>query len=170
MLISPSARVSSIFAEKKSFSYSKHTKMNTDFWEDTGTVEWSLKPGVTRKDAYEDLHVHPKDYELGCKQATITTMLAGSDFDQIVQDDNVRDGDWIPGDWGYIKNPDPNPSAGEEGQNMIYLGRGKFWGIASGATIRTLKEWYEHVESWDGKADLKNWRRRPSYELKKTKP
>jgi len=76
---------------------------------------------------------------------------------------------WIPGDWGYIDNTDPNAASGQEGENVIYLGKdpglneglftldnlefrqnARFWGhvIAVGDRIRTLEQWFAFVESW----------------------
>ena len=151
------------FASKNRFSYAtKDYKFNSDFWDDESDgPERAPKTGVSLKDADADLHVHPEEYALGCKQAAVITMRAGSGYSQLVTDENVNDQDWIPGDRGYIKNPKVKPNhPGEEGQNLIYLGRGQFWGAIDGKTTRTMKEWLAQVNSW-GVAQLQSWRERP---------
>jgi len=161
------------FAEKNTFAYAaKDYKYNSDFWDDsTEGPEKPPQPGVSLKDADADLHVHPEEYALGCKQAAVITVRAGSNYSQIVKDENVSDHDWIPGDWGYIENPKVKPGhPGQEGQNLIYLGRGQFWGAIDGKTTRTMKEWLAQVYSWDGVANLLSWRKRPILGVSKTKP
>jgi len=161
------------FAEKNTFAYAaKDYKYNSDFWDDsTDGPEKPTKPGVSLRDADADLHVHPEEYALGCKQAAVITVRAGSNYSQIVKDENVSDHDWIPGDWGYIENPKVKSGhPGQEGQNLIYLGRGQFWGAIDGKTTRTMKEWLAQVYSWDGVANLLSWRKRPILGVSKTKP
>lgn len=161
------------FAGKNRFQYAtKDYKYNPDFWDDDSDApERAVKSGVDPKAALADLHVHPEEYALGCKQAAVLTMRAGSNSSLIVKDENVSDRDWIPGDWGYIKNPKVKPDhAGQEGQNLIYLGGGQFWGAIDGKTTRTMKEWLAQVYSWDGVAELQTWRKRPILGVAKTKP
>jgi hypothetical protein len=160
------------FAEKNTFAYAtKDYKFNSDFWDDeSDSPERAPKPGVSLKDADADLHVHPEEYALGCKQATAITMRAGSNYSEFATDENVNDYDWIPGDWGYIANSNVKPGhPGEEGQNLIYLGGGLFWGAIAGKTTRTMKEWLAQVNSW-GVAQLQSWRKRPILGVSKTKP
>ncbi len=104
--------------------------------------------------------------QIACWFATKLTMLAGGG--QYVR----RHLDiWIPGDWGYIKNmkyhnlgknyeerskiwlnsakggsPD---NAGYEGENIIYVGHGKWWGhISSKNTIKSLTTWQQDMKKW----------------------
>jgi hypothetical protein len=160
------------FAEANRFQFDPgKTRMNPDYWEETDAPEWALKPGVSREEAYKDLHKHPEEYALGCKQATSITMFAGSGFSEIVEDLNVRPGDWIPGDWGYIRNIGTGKiDPGEEGENIIYLGSGRFWGLSNKKAIRTLDEWFNQVKAWNGAAEIKNTRKRPIISRVKAKP
>ncbi len=70
--------------------------------------------------------------------------------------------DWVPGDWGYIVNglyldaglddaefKKRGGKAGEEGENIIYVGAEKFWGFPAGK--KTLVGWRVAVESWNKK-------------------
>jgi hypothetical protein len=153
--------------------------VNEKYWEYMGDTEPRLKDESKRKEAYLDLHEHPLDYELACKAGTAMTMQAGSGSAENVPYNNVDESDWIPGDWGYIKNtgkkPHPgdewlakyrniilkNPRAGEEGQNIIYLGKNQFWGLSKGEPIRTREEWFNQVKDWNGAAEIENWRKGP---------
>jgi len=73
---------------------------------------------------------------------------------------------WIPGDWGYITNSDPNPKPYLEGENIIYVGgqagtipagnfdlqfkdfykNAIFWGHGGGQ--QTFEQWYKKVDDW----------------------
>ncbi|HVP53549.1 MAG TPA: hypothetical protein VMU45_01035 [Candidatus Eisenbacteria bacterium] len=151
------------FARENKFKFSAgEVKMNTEYWKNEGAREWQPKKGVDPREAYQDLHKHPEDYELGCQQATAMTMRAGSDFAKMVEDQGVPASDWIPGDWGRIKNTGNGPVAsGEEGENVIYLGDGQFWGLSNKKAIRTGDEWFNQVKEWNGAAAIEDWRRRP---------
>jgi Protein-glutamine gamma-glutamyltransferase len=157
------------FAGGNSFRFASSgskVKMNPEYWEDTGTVEWRLKDESKRKEAYQDLHVHPEEYAMGCKQAAVMTVQAGSGQMDISKDDNVPPLEWIPGDWGYIKNTgSDSPDSGEEGENIICLGNGKFWGVSNHQQVRTLHEWYDQVKAWDGAAEIEGFRKGPKVGL-----
>jgi RHS repeat-associated protein len=72
-----------------------------------------------------------------------------------------KDTDWIPGDWGYIKNNVDKPKAFQEGENILYLGGSfstgdafktekNFWGLRSeGGFKDSLNDWQKRVSSWD---------------------
>jgi len=73
----------------------------------------------------------------------------------------IEDAAWYPGDWGYIKNEQPNPPQGLEGENIFYLGGcfeedygifkdspDTFWGHPAGR--KSLQQWLTVVEGWDG--------------------
>jgi hypothetical protein len=53
---------------------------------------------------------------------------------------NVPGNNWVPGDWGYIRNTDEVSHGifGFEGHNFIYLGRGKFTDYYDSTPERTL--------------------------------
>jgi hypothetical protein len=55
---------------------------------------------------------------------------------------------WIPGDrGGFINVQQTEPQTGEEGENVIYLGAGEFWGHGGGT--RTEEEWFREIDGWD---------------------
>lgn len=76
------------------------------------------------------------------------------------------EGDFIPGDWGYIYNdahqfhrsmreagiPDRSGKPwihGTEGENIIYVGELGFWGhFEPGNTYKPLEKWMKLVGSW----------------------
>jgi hypothetical protein len=56
---------------------------------------------------------------------------------------------WIPGDWGYIKNTNWRQgtwSRGLEGENIIRVFRGFFWGHPVG--VKPLAEWLNVISGW----------------------
>lgn len=150
------------FARANKFSFTTgETSVNPDYWNDTGGVEHGMKEGVESKDAYDDLHKNPDKYELECKEAARLTMRGGSGFFE-TKDENVKPDDWIPGDWGYIKNTGTGKMVmGEIGENIIYLGNGLVYGLSNNKQIRTMQEWFDAVKSWNGAAEILNWRKRP---------
>lgn len=57
---------------------------------------------------------------------------------------------WVPGDWGWIKNTD-NASSNElcaEGSNVIYGGGGKFVNYYADGPLRTLDQSLKRVYGW----------------------
>ena len=57
---------------------------------------------------------------------------------------------WIPGDWGYMINPNAPPGdVLHPGQNLIYVGGGRFYGHPPGA-VMTWGEWQAAVAHWNG--------------------
>lgn len=60
--------------------------------------------------------------------------------------------DWIPGDWGWIKNQSGHEDTeGGEGKNIIYVGRGLFSGGYRGDKGVELREYLKYVWSWGWK-------------------
>ena len=57
---------------------------------------------------------------------------------------------WIPGDWGWIKNTDDESAEdfGFEGCNIVYIGRGKFVVYYESDPDRTLDEALVRVYQW----------------------
>jgi RHS repeat-associated protein len=56
---------------------------------------------------------------------------------------------WIPGDWGYIENTNWRQgtwSRGLEGENIIRVFRGNFWGHPVG--VKPLAEWLNVISGW----------------------
>jgi hypothetical protein len=77
--------------------------------------------------------------------------------------------DWIPGDWGYIWNPSnpdspynqallnknlARPPRFEEGENIIYLGADKYWGVGAGVP-QSLSDLCNWVGGWAGYDETK---------------
>lgn len=61
----------------------------------------------------------------------------------------------IPGDWLYITNEKHDGTPFLEGENIIYLGNEIYWGVGSGKPEKSLNSWKKIVESWNGKASLR---------------
>jgi len=74
---------------------------------------------------------------------------------------------WIPGDWGYIRNTDPDAPRPRAGQNVIYIGGSEqgttglftedlntfmshayFWGHRDGQGKMTFQQFFNIVEGW----------------------
>jgi hypothetical protein len=158
------------FASKKRYKFAAGAgfRMNPAFWDVSGGT-FKPQAGVDPLAAIQDLNVHPDEYAIACLAATKLTMFGGAKS-QIVQDNGVADSDWIPGDWGYIKNtkfPAAGGEAGLEGENIIYTGKGKYWGhFGPGLEYKTLQEWFTQVKGWGpprgaGEARIEGSRRRP---------
>ncbi len=155
------------FAAKKQYAFGAGSamKMNPAFWEKVGD-KWKVKSGVNQADAFKDLNINPQEYAIACQAATQITMIAGSGNSPMKRDSGVIDSDWVPGDWGYIKNMKftGNPSdVGLEGENLIYVGYQNFWGHFTGTnTYRILQQWFDQVKSWNGDAKILDHRDRPA--------
>jgi len=103
-----------------------------------------------------------KPFVAACLSATETVMMGGGG--QLYYDDlpKLKDKkemiashkrDWVPGDWGYIKNLSKKPKAGLEGENIIYLGNKLFW--AHFGNIKkpvTYEQMFAKVKAWNKKA------------------
>ncbi len=156
------------FAGKKRYGFAAGAdfRMNPKYW-NIGGGKFAPKPGTDPWAAIDDLNVHPEKYAIACNAATNLTMRGGS-RSALGQDDGVADTDWIPGDWGYIENTKfpPGGQVGLEGENIIYTGKGKYWGhFGSGLDYRTLDQWFDEVKSWHQGAAIKSSRRRPTVGL-----
>ena len=132
--------------------------MNPAYWEHDATG-WHVKPGVDRKTAINDLNENPGEYEIGCLLATKLTMEGGSKSPVLIRETGAADDDWIPADWGYIKNTKFSGGYGLSGENIIYTGKDLFWGhFGPGNTYKSLADWFADVESWDGAATINTHR------------
>lgn len=154
------------FASKKKYSFGAGAefKMNPTYWNVTSS-SWDLKPGADRQKAIEDLNIHPEEYKIACLAATSLTMEGGGKS-PVTEDTGGNDLDWIPGDWGYIKNtkfPAAGGTPGLEGENIIYVGKDKFWGhFGPGIEYKTLAEWFAQVKAWNGEAKTLDSRQFPN--------
>ncbi|MGD9535600.1 MAG: DUF4157 domain-containing protein [Alphaproteobacteria bacterium] len=156
------------FAAQKKYTFASVTgfKMNPQYYTwDTATMSWAIKPGANRQEAWNDLNVHPELYAIGCKAARDLTQAGGSGGSPFIDMPSSDEGDWVPGDAGYVKNT--NFPQGKDiaylGENIIYTGEGKFWGhLSDQNTYRTLDEWKKKVESWDGGSSVDTERELPT--------
>ncbi|MDH3523542.1 MAG: hypothetical protein OES32_08135 [Acidobacteriota bacterium] len=160
------------FASKKKYAFNVTEKRNATYWQRGGPTGWELKPAPSgtsleewRKKAHADINVNPDDYEMACNQATRVTMEGGAGA-PFKTNTASSDSDWIPGDAGYITNTafvSGVSPPGTEGENIIYTGKDKFWGhLEKANTYRTLQEWFDVVEAWDGGARKETHRLYPS--------
>lgn len=139
--------------------------MNAEFWVIHPDGTFDVKPGVNPQKARDDLNKHPEAYAIACEAATKLTMLGGSKSEALRGDYGNADDEWIPGDWGWIKNvnyPATGGIPGQEGENLIYVGKDIFWGHTSSPNpYNTYDLWFEKVKSWNGDAKLQDWRNYP---------
>ena len=139
-------------------SYGSPSVYNSAYWNSDLTTKGSSAAAVL------DTVVGTFRYVAGCHDAVYLDMLGGilsahvndaqflSEYDQTAKngplthfgslldrDDNVAWNNWIPGDRGYITNPDPktHDQGGFQGHNMVYVGGGKF-SDAFGGTPESL--------------------------------
>lgn len=160
------------FASKKKYGFGAGAgfKMNPDYWEVTAK-DFKLKKGADADEALRDInnpkHVgDPKhEYMLGCFAATVLTMIGGAQAAAIDEKSSADPDDWIPGDWGYIKNvkfPKTGGKDGLEGENLIYVGKDLFWGhFKPGLEYHKLSEWIDEVNHFEPptEAELQSVRR-----------
>ncbi len=136
-------------------------KMNPEYFQRNESGKWEPKSSWLK--AAEDVIFNPSgfEYEIACAPLTHSIMVAvnGSENMQLKIPIYDRD-DWVPGDWGYIENTahiEGKTPAGREGQNLIYVGGGQFWGHPAGR--KTLNDWICYIlKEWNGKPELQNWR------------
>jgi RHS repeat-associated protein len=129
-------------------------------------------------DAIADMWSNPQLWGMACYNAARYTMLRGislalgkEDFNsaakagRVLTKRSVRDleHDWIPGDWGYIRNPsrDEREDA-REGENIIYLGRDQFWGHGGDPPIQELGTVQGNRGGTGWLGVVNSWGRRPA--------
>jgi hypothetical protein len=153
------------FASKKRYAFAAGVdfKMNPAYWTVGGPHGYERKPEVDVGEAIDDLNVNPQKYEIACLAATTLTMVGGA-RSLLKEEPTSSDTDWIPGDWGnimntkFVRGTDP---VGNEGENIIYTGKGMYWGHWPGEMYKSYDTWFKQVEGWNGGAALKPARRRP---------
>ncbi len=190
--------------------------VNNEYWIMRELSEQEEKMGLSgialksanAYNAIKDIWIHPEKTCVACRFASRIVVLRGvsravttSVFDALMMKNPVfqgegilptrnvpagQDWNWIPGDWGYIKNTAQNPNPILFGENIIYLGgartmdsstfrtSGRFWGHWPCSTlpctvgenqsvrIKPLESWISGVQSWGGNlpngAELKTYR------------
>ena len=92
---------------------------------------------------------------IACLHATQACFYAGmGEYDPSLRFTRPPDR-LIPGDWVYLDNRTANTTPGLEGENLIYMGKGEYWGHLSGTrTIRPLGYWKSQMQSWEGGTGL----------------
>jgi hypothetical protein len=155
------------FANQKKYSFASVSgfKMNPAYYNvDFSTGKWSLKSGVDKQTAWDDLNVNPQLYAIGCAAATDLTQAGGSKGAKFADKPTSDEGDWVAGEAGYVENTKFPKGAdiGLLGENIIYTGSGQFWGHFTGSiTFRTLAEWKKMVASWHGGSKVDSKRELP---------
>jgi hypothetical protein len=150
------------FASKKKYDFAAGaaSKVNSKYWD--GPLK--LKDGANPVEALNDLNIHPKEYAIACLAATTMTMVGGaqSNYIEAATSDSK---DWVPGDWGYIRNTKFSGKAddvGLEGENIIYVGKDSYWGHFTGTnTYRSFEQWFNEVTGSNGGAETRGSRRFP---------
>jgi len=145
------------FAGKKKYGFGAGSgfKMNPDYWVVTPT-DFKPRDDVDPLEAIKDINKHQGDsgheYMLACFAATKLTMIGGAESGALAEVLSSDANDWIPGDWGYIKNvkfPAHGGTPGLEGENIIYVGKDLFWGhFKPGLEYHKLPEWMAEVNSF----------------------
>ena len=126
-------------------------------------VFWVDYPEYTNRERI----ILEKVFDLFVNSAPTEILLVWKIGMPIPQDDDVESWDWVPGDWGYVANNNPqtvpleekanNPGLyyrpGYEGENVIYVGKELWWGhISSDVTYKSMGEWRRMMQNpeWAG--------------------
>jgi Domain of unknown function (DUF4157)/Protein-glutamine gamma-glutamyltransferase len=155
------------FAALKKYAFASVAgfKMNPKYWiVNPSNQSYKIKPGVDKQEAWDDLNVHPEEYAIGCYAAADITQAGGAKGANFIDKPTTDENDWVPGDAGYISNPNhpKNVGPGTLGENIIYAGLGKFWGHLPGDVMyRSMAEWKAEVTSWNGAAEVDSKRDGP---------
>jgi hypothetical protein len=151
-----------------------------------------------QQEAFSELR-DSEAYRIACHQACDAVVSAGAVFAgvagaRIKETSGLSEGDWVPGDWGYLSNTGVrDKNRGTTGENIVYMGNGKWWGHylsigspdAQGNTITDLNmlnknrviplkgnapSWENEVDMFDGVQDnsflLNDYRKYTSAGLK----
>ena len=107
-------------------------------------------------ETYEQYYarINNQDSSIMCEEAIdIIQRMGGTQAGSL----GIRpvDNIWIPGDAAYIDNLSATKTqnqaiwpAGLEGENILYVGGGNFWGHFPGKSIYTLDEWIKKVNGF----------------------
>ncbi|CAN7554144.1 eCIS core domain-containing protein [Mesorhizobium sp. LjNodule214] len=145
------------FAAQKKYTFASVTnfKMNPKYYDvNPAKLKWSMKQGVDRQAAWDDLNANPTLYAIGCAAATVLTQGGGSKGAKFEDKPSADETDWVAGDAGYITNTKFQQGAdiGLLGENIIYTGSGQFWGhFSDNVTYKSLAGWKGAVASWHGR-------------------
>jgi hypothetical protein len=134
-----------------SFEFATKDKLRTnpEYWDGQ-----FLKDESEKLEAAEDFFINPDKYAVGCKMAARATAIAGSGTVNFKTLNNCPYYDWVPGDFGWIINKDPVSSRedGDEGENLIYLGGNRFWGLTGDGSLKMDRGWWlGEVAGWGNK-------------------
>ncbi|WP_238366297.1 eCIS core domain-containing protein [Mesobacterium pallidum] len=119
----------------------------------------AMKEIINKSKAWEKTKTGLRPYTAACFITTATVMYgAGGKLQEKHVDPgiftDVRKNpawhEWVPGDWGYVKNTDPKPALGLEGENIIYMGKDKFWAhFDPGKRFHSLNDLASMVAGWN---------------------
>lgn len=164
-------------------AYWKYPDGDPVFDKEHWTPDFDLQPGANLCKAVESLWLGEKSTEIGCRNALSAQVLQGHlDFYKNLEkkpdavkemelaagsnpigaaddkfcktEENVPADNWVPGDWGYVRNPDQKSRqvSGQEGSNIMYIGGGKFGAYYRGNKNLSLEGCIERVYKWRGRS------------------
>ncbi len=179
-----------------------HFGRTSDFEQDEGRPAYNIKywknpyqvkKGVKPSTAISDIFNNHDSYCMGCAVGKLTVQLYGihqaigsEEFDKLsgyrpfdrkytrkllrIRQDTI----WVPGDGGYVKNAIQGVQGLNSGENIIYVGGGKYWGhgMAGNKTKDEIDTWFATDEFWKnrkGESGKAEWDKRldfPSAGLK----
>ena len=152
-----------VFAKKAKFSYkSGSPQFDRKYWTyDASRGGMIPAANVSWADALNHLFLSPKGYSIECKRAVRFAQLAG--VLAVNPDKNPtppqwglrqslvsKEDDWVPGDYSYLRRVDPiGGGHANNGENVLYIGKGRWWGHAAQQRIYTLDEWKQTLMKWN---------------------
>jgi protein-glutamine gamma-glutamyltransferase len=139
---------------KADFAVFSKSRCNPKFWILTEKGGFKLKDKVLPSAAIEDIFHHGEKYAFECTMAVIiilykayldtipmdkfnhlfnNLLLWAGTYDQDLDLIQLEDGEKLPGDLGYFKNPEVSPKEMEwQGENVVAMGDGIFFGHGIG--------------------------------------
>jgi hypothetical protein len=155
---SAAAAVKDIFAKPQTFKYYMGCALGAAYSVDTGAIE-----ALGNQEFDKRVGQYPSPTFPGFPYGKAFKVLKSDIVKGVGDEKHVK---WIPGDWGYITNPQTNPQAYHEGENIVYVGgqagtiavgnfdlqfkdfykNAIFWGHGGGQ--KTLEQWYLKVDGW----------------------
>lgn len=154
------------------FATGDDTTYNESFWTRVHGSVWKVNEGVAPLKALKDFYDTSScnKYAIPCKNAAWYAVImgqlvveGGGSLNGTYQTTTNDQKDWIPGDWGMVVNSKFSRAAagngGTAGENIVYLGKGVFFGHNPGERVKSLSEWVAEVQGWAGGAYLDNYRK-----------
>lgn len=156
--VSAATAVKDIFAKPQTFKYYMGCALGATYSVETGAIE-----ALGNQEFDKRVGQYPSPQFPGWPYGKAFKVLKVAIVKGAGDEKHVK---WIPGDWGYITNSDPNPKPYLEGENIIYVGgqagtitagnfdlqfkdfykNAIFWG--HGGAQQTFEQWYIKVDGW----------------------